>query len=48
MVPTVSVPLDREGAVKVLRLLDAIEDLDDTQDVYANLDIPAEVMAELA
>jgi YebC/PmpR family DNA-binding regulatory protein len=48
MVPTVSVSLDREGAVKVLRLLDAIEDLDDTQDVYANLDIPAEVMAELA
>ena len=47
MVPTVSVPLDREGAVKVLRLLDAIEDLDDTQDVYSNIDIPDEVMAEL-
>jgi YebC/PmpR family DNA-binding regulatory protein len=48
MVPTVSVPLDREGAVKVLRLLDAIEDLDDTQDVYANFDIPDEVMAEVS
>jgi YebC/PmpR family DNA-binding regulatory protein len=47
MVPTVSVPLDRDGAVKVLRLLDAIEDLDDTQDVYANFDIPDEVMAEV-
>jgi YebC/PmpR family DNA-binding regulatory protein len=48
MVPTVSVPLDREGAVKVLRLLDAIEDLDDTQDVYANFDIPDDVMAEVS
>jgi transcriptional/translational regulatory protein YebC/TACO1 len=47
MVPSVSVPLDREGAVKVLRLLDAIEDLDDTQDVYANFDIPDDVMAEV-
>jgi YebC/PmpR family DNA-binding regulatory protein len=48
MVPTVNVPLDREGAVKVLRLLDAIEDLDDTQDVYANFDIPDDVMAEVS
>src|ERR671931_1354542 len=48
MVPSVSVPLDREGAVKVLRLLDALEDLDDTQDVYANFDIPDEIMAEVS
>jgi YebC/PmpR family DNA-binding regulatory protein len=48
MVPTLSVPLDRDGAVKVLRLLDAIEDLDDTQDVYANFDIPDEIMAEVS
>ena len=48
MVPSVSVPLDREGAIKVLRLLDAIEDLDDTQDVYANFDIPDDVMAEVS
>ncbi len=48
MVPTLSVPLDREGAVKVLRLLDAIEDLDDTQDVYANFDIPDDIMAEVS
>ena len=48
MVPTLSVPLDREGAVKVLRLLDAIEDLDDTQDVYSNFDIPDDVMAEVS
>ncbi len=48
MVPSMSVPLDREGAVKVLRLLDALEDLDDVQDVYANFDIPDEIMAEVS
>ena len=35
-------------AVRVLRLLDALEDLDDVQDVYANFDIPDEVMAEVS
>jgi YebC/PmpR family DNA-binding regulatory protein len=48
MVPTLNVPLDREGAVKVLRLLDALEDLDDTQDVYSNFDIPDDIMAEVS
>jgi YebC/PmpR family DNA-binding regulatory protein len=48
MVPSMNVPLDREGAIKVLRLLDAIEDLDDTQDVFANFDIPDEIMAEVS
>jgi YebC/PmpR family DNA-binding regulatory protein len=48
MVPSVNVPLDREGAIKVLRLLDALEDLDDTQDVFANFDIPDEIMAEVS
>ena len=47
MVPSVSVPLDRDGAVKVLRLLDALDDVDDVQDVYANFDIPDAVMAEV-
>jgi transcriptional/translational regulatory protein YebC/TACO1 len=48
MVPTMSVPLDRDVAVRVLRLLDALEDLDDVQDVYANFDISDEVMAEVS
>jgi YebC/PmpR family DNA-binding regulatory protein len=48
MVPSMSVPLDRDMAVRVLRLLDALEDLDDVQDVYANFDIPDEVMAEVS
>jgi len=48
MVPSMSVPLERDAAVRVLRLLDALEDLDDVQDVYANFDIPDEVMAEVS
>ncbi len=48
LVPSVSVPLERDAAVRVLRLLDALEDLDDVQDVYANFDIPDEVMAEVS
>ncbi len=41
MLPTQSVPLENEGdARKVLRLLDAIEEHDDVQNVYANFDIP--------
>ncbi len=43
--PTVQVPLDQETARKVLRLIDALEDLDDVQDVYANFDISDDVMA---
>ena len=39
---SVQVELDAEGGEKVLRFLDALEDLDDTQDVYSNADIPEE------
>ncbi len=44
-VPTVQVPLDEEGARKVFRLIDALEDSDDVQNVYANFDVSDEVMA---
>ena len=44
--PTTSVALEADKARQVLRLLDALEDLDDVQDVYANFDIPDEVLAE--
>jgi transcriptional/translational regulatory protein YebC/TACO1 len=43
--PSVSVPLDEEGARKVFRLIDALEDSDDVQNVYANYDVTDEVMA---
>jgi len=43
--PTVQVPLDEETARKVFRLVDALEDCDDVQNVYANFDVSDEVMA---
>lgn len=39
---SVEVELDVETGEKVLRFLDVLEDLDDTQNVYSNADIPAE------
>ena len=45
--PSVSVPVDIEGARKVVKLIDALEDLDDVQDVYTNVDIPDDVAALL-
>ncbi len=45
--PTTSVPVDAATAPKVLRIVDALEDLDDVQDVYANFDIPDEVLSEV-
>ncbi|MHB8669296.1 MAG: YebC/PmpR family DNA-binding transcriptional regulator [Acidimicrobiales bacterium] len=48
MLPTTAVPLVNEGeARRVLRLIDALEDHDDVQDVYANFDIPDEVLASV-
>ncbi|HEY8453572.1 MAG: YebC/PmpR family DNA-binding transcriptional regulator [Micromonosporaceae bacterium] len=44
-VPSVTVPLDEEGARKVFRLIEALEDLDDVQNVYANFDVSDEIMA---
>ncbi len=44
-VPSVSVPLDEDGARKVFRLVEALEDLDDVQDVWANFDVSDEVLA---
>ena len=42
--PSVEVPLDEEGARKVFKLIDALEDCDDVQNVYANFDVSDEVM----
>jgi YebC/PmpR family DNA-binding regulatory protein len=43
-VPSVQVELDEEGARKVFKLIDALEDSDDVQNVYANFDVSDEVM----
>jgi len=40
--------LDKDGAEKMLRLIDRLEDLDDVQNVYSNADISDDVLAELA
>jgi YebC/PmpR family DNA-binding regulatory protein len=47
MVPTTTIPVDGGEARRVLQLIDALEELDDIQNVYANFDIPEEVMASL-
>jgi YebC/PmpR family DNA-binding regulatory protein len=46
-VPSVEVALDAEGAQKVFRLLEALEDSDEVQNVYSNADVSDEVLAEL-
>ena len=45
--PTCSVEVDLETARKIFRLIDALEDNDDVQNVYGNFDIPADVQAAL-
>jgi YebC/PmpR family DNA-binding regulatory protein len=49
MLPSVNVPVADEGAARqVLRLIDALEDCDDVQNVYANFDISDEVLEAVA
>jgi YebC/PmpR family DNA-binding regulatory protein len=45
--PSVEVPLDEDQARRVFRLIDALEDSDDVQDVYANYSVSDEVMEHL-
>jgi YebC/PmpR family DNA-binding regulatory protein len=46
-VPSMTVELDAEGAAKIFRLIDALEDSDDVQNVYANFDVSDEVMEQV-
>jgi YebC/PmpR family DNA-binding regulatory protein len=46
-VPNLTVELDVETARKVFKLIDALEDNEDVQNVFANFEIPADVQAEL-
>jgi transcriptional/translational regulatory protein YebC/TACO1 len=49
MLPKTTVEIEDEAtARKVLRLMDALEDNDDVQDVYANFDIPERVLEAVA
>ena len=45
LVPKTTVAIDDEGkARQLMRLIDALEDNDDVQEVYANFDIPEQVL----
>ncbi len=46
-VPNLQVPLDADGARRMIRVIEALEDSDDVQDVFANGDISDDVLAEL-
>ncbi|MGW5370458.1 YebC/PmpR family DNA-binding transcriptional regulator [Streptomyces sp. NPDC004009] len=46
-VPSVQVELDEEGARKIFKLIDALEDSDDVQNVFANFDVSDEVMEKV-
>lgn len=47
LVASTTVPVDAAGAESLMDLVDALEDLDDVQNVYTNVHIPDEVLAEL-
>ena len=47
MRPSTSVALDADSARQIVRLLDMLEDLDDVQQVYANVEISDEILAEI-
>jgi YebC/PmpR family DNA-binding regulatory protein len=46
-VPSMNVELDKDGAGKVFRLVEALEDLDDVQNVFGNFDVSDEIMESL-
>ncbi|WP_129337575.1 YebC/PmpR family DNA-binding transcriptional regulator [Cellulomonas endophytica] len=45
--PATQIAVDADGARRILKLIDALEDSDDVQNVYANFDASDEVLAEL-
>jgi two-component SAPR family response regulator len=46
--PKTLVPLDEEGATRLMRLIDALEEQDDVDAVHANFDVPADVLERVA
>jgi transcriptional/translational regulatory protein YebC/TACO1 len=47
MLPTTYITLDDKQAEQMLKLVDALEDNDDIQNVYTNFDIPEEVVSKV-
>jgi YebC/PmpR family DNA-binding regulatory protein len=48
MFPQTTVKLDKDAAKKILRLMDALQDAEDVQEVFANFDIPDQILEEIA
>ena len=46
-VPSITVDVDKSGAERVFRLIEALEDSDDVQNVFGNFDVSDEVLAQL-
>jgi YebC/PmpR family DNA-binding regulatory protein len=46
MLPQTSIPIGRDKAESVLRLVEGLEDLEDVQSVHSNFDIPEEILAQ--
>jgi transcriptional/translational regulatory protein YebC/TACO1 len=47
-VPSITVSVEPDQAVRIVRLIEALEDSDDVQNVFANFDITDEVLAQLS
>jgi len=47
MIPSIAVELDKDGAEKIMGLVDMLEDLDDVQNVYTNAEIPDSILEQL-
>jgi YebC/PmpR family DNA-binding regulatory protein len=48
LIPSLLIPVDQESAVKLFSLIEAIEELDDVQNVYTNFDVSDEILAALS
>ena len=46
--PKTRVPLDEDGAAKLMRLVDALEENDDVSEGHGNFDVPADVLERIA
>lgn len=47
LIPSVTIPLDEDGARKIFKLIDVLEDSDDVQNVYGNFDISDETLEKI-
>jgi transcriptional/translational regulatory protein YebC/TACO1 len=48
MIPKTTVKLEENDARKTMKIMDALEDSDDVQEVFANFDIPEDILEALA